>query len=278
VAEAILRPNATIAVTGWEPNPHLKLVASTLSLTPLEDDLDPLSSGGEYVASTVALDTFEIAFDDLDIVNGSVESVVAWVRWRAGLGFINMRLKSGSTVLAGPVTFGSGSTVGTSSLTFEGDLLQEWVNNLRVQIDKDTSSATSSRVGWVFLRVTYTPGEPEIINIVDPAITGIAETGEVLTCSDGSWTPGGLSFEHQWQRNSSDISGANVNTYTLVEADEGQNIRCEVTASLGETGSGSAFSNTVIPTAPAPEEDEFIRVDGVWVPKGRLIRVDGGWY
>ncbi len=82
-------------------------------------------------------------------------------------------------------------------------------------------------------------------NTVAPAVSGAAFTGEVLTCSTGTWL-NSPSYAYQWKRNGSAIAGATANTYTLQVADELQAIVCTVTATNAD-GSASADSNTVTP-------------------------------
>jgi hypothetical protein len=73
-------------------------------------------------------------------------------------------------------------------------------------------------------------GQPPL-NIVLPSLSGSPVVGQVLTCSDGTWTgtiP--ITFTYQWQRNGSDIIGEVASTYTLVQADAGNSISCVVYA------------------------------------------------
>jgi hypothetical protein len=90
------------------------------------------------------------------------------------------------------------------------------------------------------------------VNSVAPAISGSANTGQTLTCGQGTWltTPTGTepdSYTYQWKRNGSAISGETASTYLLVVGDESQSIKCTVTAT-NEQGSTTADSNTVTPT------------------------------
>jgi len=93
-------------------------------------------------------------------------------------------------------------------------------------------------------------------NTVAPVVSGTATFGQTLTTTNGTWT--GVpspSFSYQWQRASSNISGATGSTYQLVEADIGNAIRCVVTAT-NTAGSSSANSNATaavvaaVPGAP----------------------------
>lgn len=85
-------------------------------------------------------------------------------------------------------------------------------------------------------------------NTVAPTITGTPTVGETLTATDGTWTGTPTpTFTRVWQRSAdgasgwSDISGATGDTYTLVEDDDGQYVRIQVTAT-NSAGSGTADS------------------------------------
>lgn len=118
----------------------------------------------------------------------------------------------------------------------------------------------------------------EPANTVAPAITGIAQTGQTLTCSNGTWSNSPTGFTYQWKRGGVDIAGATASTYLLVVADEGAAVKCTVTASNANGPGTPADSNTVTPTAPGgPTPDCFVRVAGAWVPVDRKVRVAGAW-
>lgn len=86
-------------------------------------------------------------------------------------------------------------------------------------------------------------------NTVDPAITGTAQEGQVVTCSTGTWTgTSPITYAYQWKRNGSNIGSATNSTYTLVTADVSQSITCQVTAT-NAVGSNNATSNTITPIA-----------------------------
>jgi hypothetical protein len=85
------------------------------------------------------------------------------------------------------------------------------------------------------------------INTVAPAISGTLVVGNVLSCSTGTWTSDtGIipPYTYQWYRGLTLIVGATNNTYTLVQADAGQNIKCVVTA-CDSDGCTNADSNSV---------------------------------
>jgi hypothetical protein len=89
-----------------------------------------------------------------------------------------------------------------------------------------------------------TPGPK---NTVRPAVTGTAEEGETLTCSDGTWVGSGtITFAYQWFRGSQAITGETSATYVVDAADSGLLISCRVTAT-DDDGSKSKRSNSVGP-------------------------------
>jgi hypothetical protein len=96
------------------------------------------------------------------------------------------------------------------------------------------------------------------VNTVAPAVTGTATFGSTLTTTNGTWTGAPApTFTYQWQRVTTNISGATSSTYVLIAADVGNTIRCVVTATNSIAPSGvAANSNStatvaaVVPGAP----------------------------
>jgi len=96
------------------------------------------------------------------------------------------------------------------------------------------------------------------VNTVAPAVTGTATFGSTLTTTNGTWTGAPApTFTYQWQRVTTNISGATSSTYILVAADVGNTIRCVVRATNSIAPSGvTANSNStasvaaVVPGAP----------------------------
>ena len=87
------------------------------------------------------------------------------------------------------------------------------------------------------------------VNTVAPAVTGTATVGQTLSTTNGTWT--GVptpTFTYQWQRVTTNISGATSSTYVLVAADAGNTIRCVVTAT-NAVSAVSANSNSTASVA-----------------------------
>jgi Ca2+-binding RTX toxin-like protein len=90
-------------------------------------------------------------------------------------------------------------------------------------------------------------------NLTLPAITGMAATGQTLTCSPGTWKDA-ESFAYRWNRDDAAIPGATGAAYVVQVGDTGHALTCTVTAT-GDGGSASATSAAVdvpVPTGPLP--------------------------
>jgi len=80
--------------------------------------------------------------------------------------------------------------------------------------------------------------------------SGPLRVGTSLTCNKGTWTPSSPSptFAYRWTRNGTIISGSTGSKYTVVTADKGNPIRCQVQAT-NTSGSSSyvTSSNALTP-------------------------------
>jgi hypothetical protein len=94
-----------------------------------------------------------------------------------------------------------------------------------------TNSAGSASKLSNSVKVAGTPPR----NTAAPEVQGVAAVGEQLTCLPGSWegvpTP---TYTYVWLRGSEAISGATASTYRIASSDQGQSLKCRVTASNGE--------------------------------------------
>jgi hypothetical protein len=102
---------------------------------------------------------------------------------------------------------------------------------------------------------TEPPGRPSTppVPSVAPVVTGNPVVGSVLTTTNGTWS-GAPTFTRQWRRNATAV-GTGALTYTLVAADEGALMSCDVTAT-NASGGVTASSNQLGPVTPAGEELE----------------------
>jgi hypothetical protein len=80
------------------------------------------------------------------------------------------------------------------------------------------------------------------VNTALPAITGTAQVGQNLTCSNGTWTNTPTGYTYEWRRAGTPIAGATTNSYIPVVGDVGSQLTCAVSAS-NAGGSATATSN-----------------------------------
>ncbi len=115
------------------------------------------------------------------------------------------------------------------------------------------------------------------INTIAPVITGIAQRGETLSSTTGTWTGvGTITFGYQWQRDDVDISGATSSTYVLVAADDNTSITCVVSATDSE-GTGTATSNAISPILGVPYNLVAPVASGTGQVGQTLSTTDGSW-
>jgi len=133
--------------------------------------------------------------------------------------------------------------------TINLDLFSGFQYPIKFSLDYDSGDCINSSND---LQSKYAfPSNP--FNILPPVISGplTPTLGSTLTLtSNGTW--GGsptITFTYQWYRGSTEISGANNNTYIIVGSDIQQLITCEVTGT-NSTGSSNASSNSITPSDP----------------------------
>jgi hypothetical protein len=106
------------------------------------------------------------------------------------------------------------------------------------------------------INVAMVPSAPH--NTAAPTIAGTSRVGDVLTCSNGSWTGEGMlsvqsgwplttPFGYQWLREGSAIGGATFASYVVQSADEGHGLACEVTATNAAGHEASRSSSVSVP-------------------------------
>ena len=70
-----------------------------------------------------------------------------------------------------------------------------------------------------------------LLNKVEPAISGLAKVGGVLSASQGTWSPSDATLRYQWYAAGAAIAGATGATYVPTAAQLGQQITVAVTGS-----------------------------------------------
>lgn len=118
------------------------------------------------------------------------------------------------------------------------------------------------------------------VNTAQPVVSGDTLVGSTLATTNGTWVAfPAPTFTYQWLRQGLPISGANANTYLLVNDDEGSAIQCRVIAT-NFFGNNSAVSNAVGPieqplsapvntTPPTTNSETFVGLEidcgnGIW--------------
>lgn len=99
-----------------------------------------------------------------------------------------------------------------------------------------------------------------------PTVSGTLTVGQTLTAVPGTWSPTPTALAYRWYRNNSALSGATAKTYTLTEADAGQEIRVKVTASRSgyATASKTSVAKTVAALSDALEVNGPITDAQTW--------------
>ncbi|KAA3636398.1 MAG: hypothetical protein DWP92_09575, partial [Armatimonadetes bacterium] len=131
---------------------------------------------------------------------------------------------------------------------------------------------------------TYTTTPTVPVNTVLPVVSGMAEVGEVLSTTDGSWTgTTPITFTYQWQRcdpGCSDITGAESSTYMVTSSDIGASLRAVVTADngVGPPVDANSAKTSVIPQPPAAPVNTEPPVISETAQVGvELSTTDGTW-
>jgi hypothetical protein len=120
-------------------------------------------------------------------------------------------------------------------------------HTLRVSVTASNSAGASAPATSPPSEVVTVAPQPPT-NTSPPAISGLAQQGQTLTASPGSWTGSPGAFSYQWQRcdaagtNCAPIASATTSSYSVVETDVGSTLRVAVTAANAAGSSAPATS------------------------------------
>ncbi|MCC7075820.1 MAG: hypothetical protein IT198_01715 [Acidimicrobiia bacterium] len=97
------------------------------------------------------------------------------------------------------------------------------------------------------------------ILVTAPTVLGVAQVGETLTATNGTWLLSG-SYAYKWQRcevdgtGCVDITGATAKTFVPTVSEEGKRVRVRVTNTnqFGAQSASSALTGPVTPAAASP--------------------------
>jgi hypothetical protein len=114
-------------------------------------------------------------------------------------------------------------------------------------------------------------------NLSAPTVSGQAALGAQLTCSEGAWSGSPApTITYQWLRDGTPIASALAPAYTVVEADQGHVLSCNVAATNNE-GVASKTSNLLEIPGSAPEDSEAPQVAGTAAVGEPLTCLKGAW-
>jgi hypothetical protein len=140
--------------------------------------------------------------------------------------------------------------------------------------DGSASSATNATTA-----VTAAPP----LNTSVPTVTGTAQRTQTLTAAAGTWSGIGNAYADQWQRSSdggttwTDIAGATAQTYTPVMADEGDNLRVEITASNPDGAVTAPSAGTAAVQSAPPVNTTLPAITGSARTGATLTVSAGSW-
>ncbi|MGA2012891.1 MAG: hypothetical protein ABSH51_20465 [Solirubrobacteraceae bacterium] len=119
-------------------------------------------------------------------------------------------------------------------------------------------------------------------NTAAPTITGVAQRGDPLTGTQGTWTGIGNSYAYQWQRSTDGSTWTNIaaqtgTSYLLAGADEGCNLRLLVTATNVDGTLTIASQPTATVLASPPTNSAAPSITGTVQRDSVLSAAQGTW-
>ncbi len=169
----------------------------------------------------------------------------------------------------------SGAT-GTSYALAPGDVAGE----LRVSVTATNAGGSASESSTATALVAAAPPT----NTAAPTISGVAQDGQTLTASAGTWsgTPT-ITYAYQWKRCDSsgeacvNVSGATGTSYALAPGDVAGELRVSVTATnAGGSASESSTATALVAAAP-PTNTAAPTISGVAQDGQTLTASAGTW-
>jgi hypothetical protein len=149
---------------------------------------------------------------------------------------------------------------------------------LRALISATNADATVSAASSPTSVVTGAPP----VNTSTPTISGAALRGSTLSSTEGGWSGIGNAYSFQWQRSANgttwtNITGATLTSYTLQVADEGDEVRLQVTVANPDATVSAASSPTGTVASSLPTNTALPSVSGSPMRGLTLISAQGTW-
>jgi hypothetical protein len=115
-----------------------------------------------------------------------------------------------------------------------------------------------------------------------PIISGVAQDGQTLTTTDGTWSgTAPITYTYQWRRcagtTCSPITGAKNPTYALTHDDVGWSMRVVVTATNSAGSSATSSAPTTVVAAAPPTATTPPAISGTAMEGQTLSTTDGTW-
>ncbi len=174
---------------------------------------------------------------------------------------------------------GSGHTdiAGATTATYVIGVADENAT-LRTLITATNPDGTASAPSQVTATVPSAPPT----NTVLPAISGTAQRTFTLASTQGTWGGIGNTYSYQWQRSGDGQSWTNIlvataTTYTLAVADEGNEIRLQITATNPDGTLVVASPPSARVLAAAPVNTVAPTISGTAQRTGTLTGTPGNW-
>jgi hypothetical protein len=145
----------------------------------------------------------------------------------------------------------SGSNIGGATSSTYVLVAADYANTIRCVVTATNSVAPSGVSANSNSTAAVAGNAP--VNTVAPVVSGTATVGQTLSSTTGTWT--GVptpTFTYQWQRVTTNISGATSSTYVLVAADAGSTIRCVVTGTNAVSAVAANSNSTASVAATVP--------------------------
>ena len=151
--------------------------------------------------------------------------------------------------------------------------------SLRVVVTASNAGGSAS-VASAETAVVDPAGPP--VAVVAPALSGIAQEGETLTATAGSWSGSPTRFAYRWEpptgRAGPRSRAPRHQAYLLVAADVGRSVRVMVTATNGSGPTSSASEVTAAVGAATPPENVVPpTIGGAARLAGTLTASPGSW-